>query len=233
VKVRKAINLAVNRDHLIRYGAIGNGRLFGGYTVPGDPNGAELLPVPFDLEQSQRLLADADLPGGLTLSMMVATEVPPQIDKIIAVSLNRIGISVNVKRVSEAEFLEELYLPKFKSGGAPSFDILLLSVPAGTIFHAAMIPMTLLYSREPNESAIHDEKIDEIYLAGLSTYDRDEGRQIWRRLEEYVATNHLLFFGYQERAVFGTNDRLRFTPRTLMTFWDAYYEPKGREALGP
>ena len=59
VKVRQAINLAVNRDHLIRYGAIGNGRLFGGYTVPGDPNGAELPPVPFDLEQSQRLLAEA------------------------------------------------------------------------------------------------------------------------------------------------------------------------------
>ena len=208
VRVRQAINLAVNRDHLIRYGAIGNGRLFGGYTVPGDPNGADLSPVPFDPQQSQRLLAEAGLSGGFTLSMMVATEVPPQIEKIIVVSLNRIGVSVNVKRVTEAEFLEQLYLPKFKGGGAPLFDILLLSVPAGTIFHAAMIPMTLLYSREPNEFAIRDEEIDKIYLAGLRTYDRNEGRQIWRRLEEYVAANHLLFFGYQERAVFGTNARL-------------------------
>jgi peptide/nickel transport system substrate-binding protein len=227
IRVRQAINIAVNRDHLIRYGAIGNGRLFGGYTVPGDPNGAELSPVPFDPEQSQRLLAEAGFTGGFALSMMVATEVPPQIEKIIAVSLNRIGISVSVKRVTEAEFLEQLYLPKFKGGGAPLFDILLLSVPAGTILHAAMVPMTLLYSREPNESAIHDETIDEMYLAGLRTYDRDEERQIWRRLEEYVAANHLLFFGYQERAVFGANARLKFTPRTLMTFWDAYYEPKG------
>jgi ABC-type transport system substrate-binding protein len=161
------------------------------------------------------------------IANLVATEVPPQIEKIIAISLNRIGISVNVKRVTEAEFLEQLYLPKFKSGGAPLFEILLLSVPAGTILHAAMVPMTLLYSREPNESVIHDEKIDEIYLAGLRTYDRDEGRQIWRQLEEYVAANHLLFFGYQERAVFGANARLKFTPRTLMTFWDAYYEPRG------
>jgi peptide/nickel transport system substrate-binding protein len=227
IRVRQAINIAVNRDHLIRYGAIGNGRLFGGYTVPGDPNGAELSPVPFDPEQSQRLLAEAGFTGGFALSMMVATEVPPQIEKIIVVSLNRIGVSVNVKRVTEAEFLEQLYLPKFKGGGAPLFDILLLSVPAGTILHAAMVPMTLLYSREPNESAIHDETIDEMYLAGLRTYDRDEERQIWRRLEEYVAANHLLFFGYQERAVFGANARLKFTPRTLMTFWDAYYEPKG------
>ena len=233
LKVRQAINLAVNRDHLIRYGAIGNGRLFGGYTVPGDPSSADLPPVQFDPEQSQRLLDEAGLGSGLSLSMMVATEVPPQIEKIIAVSLGRIGIAVNVKRVSEAEFLEQLYLPKFKGGGAPSFDILLLSVPAGTIFHAAMIPMTLLYSREPNESAVRDPKIDELYLAGIHTYDQDKGRQIWRRLEEYVAANHLLFFGYQERAVFGANARLRFTPRTLMTFWDAYYAPVVGAAPGP
>jgi peptide/nickel transport system substrate-binding protein len=232
-KVRQAINLAVNRDHLIRYGAIGNGRLFGGYTVPGDPNGADLSPIPFDPEKSQRLLDEAGFGGGFALSMMVATEVPPQIDKIIAVSLGRIGISVSVKRVSEADFLEQLYLPKFKGGGAPTFDILLLSVPAGTIFHAAMIPMTLLYSREPNESAVHDQEIDELYLAGLHTYDQDKQRQIWRRLEQYVAVNNLLFFGYQERAVFGANVRLKFTPRTLMTFWDAYYEPKAQEASGP
>ena len=126
--------------------------------------------------------------------MMVATEVPPQIEKIIAVSLGRIGISLNVKRVSEAEFLEQLYLPKFKGGAAPSFDILLLSVPAGTIFHAAMIPMTLLYSGEPNESAMRDQKIDELYLAGIHTYDQDKGHQIWRQLEEYVAANQSAVF---------------------------------------
>lgn len=232
-KVRQAINLAVNRDHLIRYGAIGNGRLFGGYTVPGDPNGAELPPVPFDPEQSRRLLDEAGVGSHLALSMIVAMQVPPQIEKIIAVSLGRIGISLNVKRVSSAEFLEQIYLPKFKGGGAPLFDVLLFSVPAGTMFHAAMIPMSLLYSGEPNESAVRDQKIDQLYLAGIHTYDQNKGRQIWRQLEQYVAANHLLFFGYQERAVFGANAQLRFTPRTLMTFWDAYYAPKVSEASGP
>lgn len=231
-RVRQAINLAVNRDHLIRYGAVGNGRLFGGYTVPGDPNGAALDPVPFDPDRSRRLLADAGLANRFPLSMLVATQVPPQIEKIISASLTRVGITVTSKRVSEAEFLEQLYLPKFRGGGAPSFDILLLSVPAGTIFHAAMIPMTLLYSREPNESAVRDQKIDELYLQGLRTYDPDNARRIWRQLEEYVAASDLLFFGYQERAVFGANAHLKFTPRTLMTFWDAYYEAEIGDASG-
>ena len=232
-RVRQAINLAVNRAHLIRYGAIGNGRLFGGYTVPGDPNSADLPPTPFDPEEARRLLEQAGLAKGLNLSMMVATEVPPQIERILSVSLGDIGISVNVKRVTESEFLEQLFLPKFRGGGPPSFDILLLSVPAGTIFHAAMVPMTLLYSRQPNESAVRDRTVDELYLAALHTYDATKEREIWRRLEGYVAANNLLFFGYQERAVFGANDLLRFTPRTLMTFWDAYYEPKAMEPPGP
>jgi peptide/nickel transport system substrate-binding protein len=229
--VRQAINLAVNRDHLIRYGAIGNGRLFGGYTVPGDANGANLAPYPFDQDQAHQKLNEAGFASGLELSMMVAKEVPPQIEKIISVSLSRIGIIVKVRRVSESEFLQQLYLPKFRSGLGPSFDILLLSVPAGTIPHAAMVPMTLLFSREPNESAIRNDAVDDLYLSAVRTYDSAEARRTWQELERYVSANHLLFVGYQERAVFGANERLRFTPRTLMSFWDAYYEPKVGEAL--
>ncbi|MGA2127897.1 MAG: hypothetical protein ABSG76_17305, partial [Xanthobacteraceae bacterium] len=220
-------------DHLIRYGTIGNGRLFGGYTAPGDPNGADLAPPRFDPGEARGLLEEAGFAKGLELSMIVATQVPPQIEKIISVSLSRVGITVSVRRVSESEFLEQLYLPKFRGGGAPAFDILLLSVPAGTIFHAAMVPMTLLYSQEPNESAIRDQMVDDLYLAGIRTHDPEKARQIWRRLEEYATANHLLFFGYQERAVFGANAQLRFTPRTLMTFWDAYFEPKASEPPGP
>ncbi|HEV2548050.1 MAG TPA: ABC transporter substrate-binding protein [Stellaceae bacterium] len=223
-RVREAINFAVNRDHLIRYGAIGNGRLLGGYTTPDDPNGANVAPYPYKPIEAQQLLKEAGYGAGFTLSMMVAMPVPPQIDKIISVSLDSIGISVSVKRVPESEFLAELYLPKFKAGAPPSFDILLLSVPAGTINHAAMVPMTLLYSGEPNESAIRDPVVDDLYLAGVRTYDPGTGHGKWRQLEEYVTKQNLLFIGYQERAVFGVNTRLQFTPRTLMTFWDAYYE---------
>jgi len=228
LKVREAINLAVNRDHLIRYGAIGNGRLFGGYTVPGDPNGADLAPYLFDPERARQRLDEAGFGSGLELSMMVAKQVPPQIEKIISVSLGRVGISIKVRRVNESEFLQQLYLPKFQSTAEPSFDILLLSVPAGTIPHAAVIPMTLLYSREPNESAIRNDEVDDLYLSAIHTYNTAEARRAWQTLERYAFANHLLFVGYQERAVFGANEHLIFTPRTLMSFWDAYYESESR-----
>jgi peptide/nickel transport system substrate-binding protein len=224
IKVRQAINLAIHRKHLIRFGTIGNGRLLGGYTVPGDPNHAGLEPYPFNASKARQLLQEAGYADGFPLSIMVDKQVPPQIENIIAVCLGKIGIAVAFKRVSESEFLKEIYLPKFTAFSSPSFDILLLSMPAGTIFHSGMVPMTLLYSREPNESALRDPFLDQLYEEALRTYDSAEGSVLWKKLERYVYNKHLLLIGYQERAVYGANKRLHFTPRTLMTFWDAYYE---------
>ncbi len=50
------------------------------------------------------------------------------------------------------------------------------------------------------------------------------GVVLWKKLERYVYDQHLLLIGYQEKAVFGATKRFRFTPRTLMTFWDADYD---------
>lgn len=203
---------------------IGNGRLLGGYTVPEDPNHAGLRPYPFDVAKARQLLQEAGHSKGFALSVLVDKQVPPQIENIIAISLRQIGIAVEFKRATESEFLKELYLPKFGSSSPPSFDILLLSMPVGTIFHSGMVPMTLLYSRKPNESALRDPVLDDLYEEALRTYDPVKAPALWKKLEQYVYDNHLLLVGYQERAVFGAHPRLQFTPRTLMTFWDAYYE---------
>ena len=230
LRVRSAINLAVNREHLVRYGAIGNGRVLAGYTTPEDRHHADLDPYAFDIALAERLLTEAGHETGLTLSILVDKQVPPQIENIVEVSLRRIGIEITIKRASEAEFLNELYLPKFRSNKAPSFDILLLSMPAGTINHAAMVPMTLLYSKKPNESALRDHNLDQLYEDALASYAPDESRNRWQALERYVHRNHLLFIGYQENAVFGVDHRFRFTPRTLMTFWDAYFNGESNDS---
>jgi ABC-type transport system substrate-binding protein len=224
LRVRQAINLAIHREDLIRYGAIGNGRLLGGYTVPEDPNHVDLQPYPLNVPKVQQLLKEAGYSKGFTLSILVDKQVPPQLENIIAVSLRQIGIAVRFKRASESEFLKELYLPKFAEASPPSFDILLLSMPVGTIFHSGNVPMTLLYSKKPNESALSDPILDQLYEEALRTYDPAKASALWKKLEQYVYDKHLLLIGYQELAVFGAHKRLHFTPRTLMSFWDAYYE---------
>ena len=223
LRVRQAINLAINREDLIRYGAIGNGRLLGGYTVPEDPNHAGLQPYPFDVPKARKLLKEAGYAKGFKLSMLVASQVPPQLENILAVSLRRVGISVGFKRGSTPDFLKEINLPKFGRASPTSFDIILFSIP-GTISHSGNVPMTLLYSKKPNQSVLHDPVLDQLYEEALRTYDPAKASAFWKKLERYVYDNHLLLMGYQERAVFGASKRLHFTPRTLISFWDAFYE---------
>jgi peptide/nickel transport system substrate-binding protein len=225
-RVREAINLAIDREDVLRYGTIGNGRPIGGYTVPEDPNHAGLEPYPFDPIRARELLKAAGYPSGFKLSMLVSKEVPPQVEKIVAVSLAQIGVRVTIKEASEADFLKELFLPKFGAGTPPTFDILLLSVPVGTVSHSGYVPMTLLYSRKPNESAVRDAVLDDLYEQALRTYDAGRASVLWKKLERYVYDNHLLLVGYQERAVFGSRESLQFSPRTLMTFRDAYFGSK-------
>ena len=158
--------------------------------------------------------------------MMVDLKVSPQIENIIAVSLRQIGIAVALQRLTIPELLKEVYLPKFTpSAPSPSaYDILWFSAPIGTIFHAGMVPMTLLYSKKPNQSVLRDPVLDQFYEEAIRTYDPAQASALWQKLEQYTYTNHLLLTGYQEIAVFGAHKHLHFTPRTLMTFWDAYYE---------
>jgi peptide/nickel transport system substrate-binding protein len=224
LRVRQAINLAINRDHLIRYGTVGNGRLLGGYSVPGLPDHAALEPPPYDPAKARRLIDDAGYANGFDLSMAVVAHVPPRIENIIVTSLEQVGLIVETRRISIFDYLKNVYLTKFGDQKPPSFDLILTSMTVGTLNNSAMLPMVLLYSREVNQSTIRDPELDRLYEEALATYEPVEASALWQGLERYVYDNHLFLFGYQERAVFGAVENLHFTPRTMMSFWDAYYE---------
>lgn len=224
LKVRQAINLSINREHLVRYGMIGNARLLAGYTVPEDPNHTALEPYRYDPERARQLLADAGYPDGFKIHLMVSDLASPQIENIIVRSLREIGIDVELKRTKLGEWLAAVFLPKLGEKSSPPFDIIWINIPLETIYHAGIVPMTFLYSRKLNYSTIRDSTVDDLYERAIATYDEAQASELWKQLERYVYDNHLFVTGYQELAVFGARKGLHFTPRALMNFEDAYYE---------
>ncbi len=223
-RVREALNLAINRAHLIRYGAVGNGRLLGGYSIPEGPAHAGLEPPPFDLARARRLLAEAGLGDGFTVSMSVSRHIPGQIENIIAASLKALGVTVESRRISLFDYQEEAYLSKFGSHAALSEDIILLGNVGGTLNHPGFVPMAFLYSKQPNLALLHDAELDRLYEVALATYEPAASDAAWLAVEHYVREQNLFLFGYQVRAIFGARHGLHFTPRTKMSFWDAYYD---------
>jgi peptide/nickel transport system substrate-binding protein len=74
MRLRQAVNLAINRDDLIRYAAKGNGLVVPALVpVQGFGYDPDLTPYPFDADKTRHLLRQAGYPEGLSLTL-IATE---------------------------------------------------------------------------------------------------------------------------------------------------------------
>src|SRR3990172_6498984 len=71
LKVRKALNLAINRDEIVKTLLAGEGQaLVAPQALPGSPMSALAeKPYPYDPEQAKRLLTEAGYPNGFTITM--------------------------------------------------------------------------------------------------------------------------------------------------------------------
>ena len=209
---------------------IGNARLLAEYTVPEDPNHTPLEPYRYDPERARQLLMEAGYPDGFKINLEVSDLLPPQIENILARSLQEIGIDVELRRLTLAEWLADGFLPKFAKGSSPSYDIMWTNTPLETIYHAGIVTMTFLYSRKLNYSTIRDPAVDDLYERAIATYDEAQASELWKQLERYAYDNHLFVAGFQELTVFGVRKGLNFTPSALMNFRDAYYDGERAKA---
>ncbi len=98
VKVRQALNYAVNKDVIIENVLFGAGQLANTFlplmyghdeTVPG---------YAYDLAKAQALLAETSVAGGFELEVMISTGDPvtAQIAQLVAADLDKIGVKLNV-----------------------------------------------------------------------------------------------------------------------------------------
>jgi peptide/nickel transport system substrate-binding protein len=104
IRLRKALNYAVNREELWKYGAKGNAYNFGGIIPDGafghNPN---LKPYTYDTTKARALLAEAGYPDGFDLKI-IALERRKLETQIISKMLERVGLKVTFEILPEPEF---------------------------------------------------------------------------------------------------------------------------------
>ncbi len=113
VKVRQAINYAVNKDQIVA--AVANG--YGSKLVSNmSPIMAQYYEAAgeayaYDLERAKSLLADAGMADGFKTSITVPSNYKFHVDtaQVIANQLQQIGIEVEIKQVEWGVWLDEVY----------------------------------------------------------------------------------------------------------------------------
>lgn len=111
VRVRQAINYAIDRRALVDSVWGGKGKLIGSMVPPSDPWFEDLSDTyPYDPEKAKQLLAEAGLASGLTLRLRVPSlPYGPSSGRFIAAQLQAVGVKVELEELEWARWLDQVY----------------------------------------------------------------------------------------------------------------------------
>lgn len=200
--VRKAVNHAINKENLIRYDLLGNGRIIATLSMPGEAgHNAGLKPYEYDPAKAKKLLSSAGYPAGFTLNFLVKRNAE-RTARIIASDLKKVGINLNITLVSDADMITE-----FKSGKYPLF----IGTSPDPMCHSYFIQSVVLGANSPFSWG-GEPHFTELLNKMIATVNMEESRKMAEKIDKYVYDNALSVFTYQKMQIYGYLKGLSFKP---------------------
>ena len=106
VRVRKAANMAIDREAIVKNVLTGVAEVPRGPASTRLAGAAQLDPIPFDPEASKRLLAEAGFGDGFSGDFIYISgrwAKDDQVAEVVVNYLSKVGIRLNIKKVEQAE----------------------------------------------------------------------------------------------------------------------------------
>ena len=212
VKVRQALNYAINKDALAKVA-------FNGYAIPAEgvlPNGVDynvkLGPWPYDVKKAKELLAEAGYPNGFETTLWSAYNhtTAQKVIQFLQQQLAQVGVKVTVQALEAGQRVE-------KVESAPDAD----KAPVRLYYVGwssstgeadwAMRPLLMGENAPPRQfnTAYYDNPIvnDGIKKALIVT-DRDEKAKIYKEVQEQIWNDAPWAFLVTEKLLSATNKKL-------------------------
>lgn len=112
MRVRQAMNYAVNKQLLIERVLFGYGTAAGQVAAPGTfGHNPDVKPYSYDPDKAKKLLADAGQSNGFTITMRVPTSYVNQsreVSQVVVGDLEKVGIKVNIQMTEFATLNQQL-----------------------------------------------------------------------------------------------------------------------------
>ncbi|MBI5201620.1 MAG: ABC transporter substrate-binding protein [Elusimicrobia bacterium] len=225
-RVREALNLAVDRDTLVRFDVFGNGTPIGTLSLSReDGHDASVPPYPYDPKRARRLLKEAGYPGGVKLKALLKANAQ-RTGRILAKQWAELGIDVQFTVFTDADI--NRYFP----GERAQFDLAIYDCP-DPMYHAFFIRNIFLSSESPF-SLSKDAGIDERFAKLVAAIEPEERRRVSEDLDRYVHERFLALPTYERLRTYGLRRGTAFTPATsgMSYFLEAVKEPHEKETEG-
>lgn len=194
LRVRKALNHAVNKDDLVRYADYGNAKPLASLGKEGE-FGADLnlRPYPFDLEKAKTMLKEAKAEG-LSLKILISDVAEP-VGKIIAKNLRDLGLKIEDEYVSRSEWANRIVGYKIQNKKAADYD-LAINLVDNPIYHLGFHAGLFLASPSP-WALTDDPEFDRLYQEAMREKHSDKHEQKMKALDRYIHEQALMLFTTQ------------------------------------
>jgi ABC-type transport system substrate-binding protein len=215
VRLRQAINLAVNREEIIR-DVKGHGIIIPGLAPEGafghDP---ALTPYPFDPDQARHLLRETGHPNGLMIALIAPEAL--QIQAIsISMMLERAGFMVDLQILEAGAFQRQTRVSDVDHPPArQTWDIALqsaldhLNFPPFLLYHAFALDGPYDWVSEQSELRLLYEQI-------LRAVDRERQRALIRQMERHTHDQAYFLFLYNPIQLYAVNRAVAFVAHATM-----------------
>ena len=187
VRVREAINVAIDRDAILQslLGGLGEtiasaqGELSFGYD-------ANITQYSYDPAKAKSLLNAAGIAPGTQIVLDITNndDTFREISQVVASYLGMVGLNLKI-RSNESNIMSSDLIPNGKTGELFQFGW------GGWTFDFDNTAYLLYHSGERFNPYIHDAKLDELLDKQRSTYDRGIREQALQDVAGYIRDNHL------------------------------------------
>jgi len=217
VRLRKALNYAINRKELWKYAAKGNAYNLEGFLIPPGAYGhnPNLTPWKYDTTKARSLLAEAGYPDGFEVKI-ITYEAWKLETQIIKRMLERIGLKVKFDVLTMPEYLRKTYIPILdKPPEEQDWDIAFWGIGAWfgrTGTGATFFPYG--YLEKSNMRWIeYDSVYEEMWKEMAGTVDAEAQEEKIRQMVKYFYDRAYALFIYSPLTLYAANKEVDFVPQ--------------------
>jgi peptide/nickel transport system substrate-binding protein len=218
IRVREALNYAVNREELARYAFKGNADVMKGLLT--DKSGVDLSETKtyeWDITKARELLALAGYGDGFKMKLFFQER-----DYLIAQLLKRfwglIHIDVEIMPVQWEWIVRHVAYPNTREGYSwedEDWWVILYS-ESGVLPEVMVADLEYIFHSGAAFQTVSDflmEPLNLLYKKLLRTKERDKRFQIYKEANDYIAAQALYVFTVAPLTLYGVNEEFDFVPQ--------------------
>jgi peptide/nickel transport system substrate-binding protein len=212
VRLRQALNFAINREDFIRYATKGNGTIIPGVVpVQGFGYDPTLAPYPFGPAKARHLLREGSAANGLVITLIAPEEMEVQAT-VVSKMLEQVGLTVNLQTLDSAAFNRKTFLGRLEQPAeqqawdvalSPHFDT--MNFPVFQVYHFFAL-------NGPNNWGIADLELRRLSEQVLGTVDRESQQGLIRQMERHTFEHAYFLFLYSRIQLYAVNKAVEFVP---------------------